>query len=66
MSNCCNDYRHESLGSKKFEGIDSMDVKLVRIGIGEAEKLWKMQIKVFQSLYEEYDGDDGQNMHQTI
>ena len=31
-----------------------MDVKLVRIGIGEAEKLWKMQIKAFQSLYERY------------
>lgn len=31
-----------------------MDVKLVRIGIDEAEKLWKMQVKAFQSLYEKY------------
>lgn len=31
-----------------------MDMKLVRIGIGEAEKLWKMQVEAFQSLYEKY------------
>ena len=43
-----------------------MDVKLVRIGIGEAEKLWKMQIKASQSLYEEYDGDNRQDKHPTI
>ena len=31
-----------------------MEVKLVRIGIEEAEKLWKMQVKAFQNLYEKY------------
>ena len=40
-----------------------MDVKFVRTGIGEVEK---MQIKAFQSLYEEYDGDNRQDKHQTI
>ena len=29
-------------------------MKLIRIGIADAEKLWKMQIKAFQSLYEKY------------
>ena len=31
-----------------------MEVKLVRIGIEEAENLWKMQVKAFQDLYEKY------------
>lgn len=31
-----------------------MEVKLVRIGIDEAENLWKMQVKAFQDLYEKY------------
>lgn len=29
-------------------------MKLVRIGIEEAEKLWKMQVEAFQELYEKY------------
>ena len=31
-----------------------MDVKLVRIGVDEAESLWKMQVKAFGDLYEKY------------
>ena len=31
-----------------------MEMQLIRIGIADAEKLWKMQIKAFQSLYEKY------------
>lgn len=31
-----------------------MDMKLTRVGIDEAEKLWKMQVEAFQSLYEKY------------
>lgn len=31
-----------------------MEVKLTKIGIDEAEKLWKMQVKAFQGLYEKY------------
>lgn len=31
-----------------------MGVKLVRIGIEKAEKLWNMQVKAFQNLYEKY------------
>lgn len=31
-----------------------MDVKLVRIHKGEAKKLWEMQIRAFQDLYEKY------------
>lgn len=31
-----------------------MEVKLVRIGIQDAEKLWKMQVAAFQNLYEKY------------
>lgn len=31
-----------------------MDVKLVRIYKGEAEKLWEMQVRAFQDLYEKY------------
>lgn len=29
-------------------------VKLIRIGIDNAEKLWKMQVEAFQDLYEKY------------
>ena len=31
-----------------------MEVRLVRINIEDAEKLWKMQVKAFQNLYEKY------------
>lgn len=31
-----------------------MDTKLTRVGIDEAEKLWKMQVEAFQGLYEKY------------
>lgn len=31
-----------------------MDVKLVRIHKGEAEKLWEMQVRAFHDLYEKY------------
>lgn len=31
-----------------------MEVKLKRIDIEEAEKLWKMQVEAFQDLYEKY------------
>lgn len=31
-----------------------MEIKLVRIGIQDAEKLWTMQIEAFQDLYEKY------------
>lgn len=31
-----------------------MKVKLVRVGIDEAENLWKMQVKAFLDLYEKY------------
>ncbi len=31
-----------------------MDMKLTRVGIDEAEKLWKMQVEAFQNLYEKY------------
>ena len=29
-------------------------MKLIKIGIDDAEKLWKMQVKAFQDLYEKY------------
>ena len=31
-----------------------MEIKLIKIGIDDAEKLWKMQVKAFQGLYEKY------------
>ena len=31
-----------------------MGMKLIKIGIDDAEKLWKMQVKAFQGLYEKY------------
>lgn len=31
-----------------------MEVKLVKIATDHAEKLWKMQVKAFQGLYEKY------------
>lgn len=37
----------------RFERI-MIEVKLVRAGIGEAEKLWNMQIIAFQDLYDRY------------
>lgn len=40
----------------KFEFVEDkgMELQLVRIGINEAEKLWIMQVKAFQNLYEKY------------
>lgn len=31
-----------------------MEVRLLRIGVEEAEKVWKMQVEAFQGLYEKY------------
>lgn len=31
-----------------------MEIKLLKIGMDDAEKLWKMQVKAFQDLYEKY------------
>ena len=31
-----------------------MDVRLVRAGIEDAEKLWKMQVTAFKELYDKY------------
>lgn len=31
-----------------------MDVRLVKIGIEDAEKLWNMQVTAFQELYDKY------------
>lgn len=31
-----------------------MSIQLVRIGVEEAENIWKMQIKAFYHLYEKY------------
>ena len=31
-----------------------MEMKLIKIGIDDAEKLWKMQIEAFYDLYEKY------------
>lgn len=31
-----------------------MEVRLVRIGMDEAEKLWNMQVEAFMGLYEKY------------
>ena len=31
-----------------------MDVRLVRIGIEDAEKLWNMQVTAFKELYDKY------------
>ena len=35
-----------------------MGMKLIKIGIDDAEKLWKMQVKAFQGLYEKYQDAD--------
>lgn len=35
-----------------------MDIKLVRIGLDEAEALWKLQTKAFEDLYEKYQDTD--------
>lgn len=35
-----------------------MDVRLVRVGIGETEKLWRMQVQAFQDLWEKYRDDE--------
>ena len=31
-----------------------MDVRLVKIGIEDAEKLWNMQVTAFKELYDKY------------
>lgn len=31
-----------------------MDVRLVRIGVEDAEKLWNMQVAAFKELYDKY------------
>ena len=31
-----------------------MEIRLIRIGVDDAEKLWKMQVQAFQGLYEKY------------
>lgn len=31
-----------------------MSIKLIRIGIDDADKLWRMQVEAFQDLYEKY------------
>lgn len=31
-----------------------MEIKLMKINIDDAEKLWKMQVEAFQDLYEKY------------
>ena len=36
----------------------NMNMKLVRIGIDNAEELWKMQVEAFQDLYEKYQDTD--------
>ena len=37
-----------------FYGEELMNSKLVRIGLEEAELLWKMQVEAFQGLYAKY------------
>lgn len=35
-----------------------MDIKLIRAGENDAERLWKMQVEAFSELYEKYrDGE---------
>lgn len=31
-----------------------MEIHLVRVGVDDAELLWKMQVESFMSLYEKY------------
>lgn len=31
-----------------------MEIKLIHIGLDDAEKLWSMQVRAFQGLYEKY------------
>lgn len=31
-----------------------MEVRLLRIGVEQVEKLWKMQVLAFEELYEKY------------
>lgn len=35
-----------------------MEIKLVKAGVKDAEKLWKMQVDSFMSLYEKYQDTD--------
>jgi hypothetical protein len=44
----------------------TMEVKLVRIGIEEAEKLWNMQIVAFQELYNKYQDTETSPATETI
>lgn len=35
-----------------------MEIQLVRIGIEDAEKLWNMQVKAFQELFDKYQDEE--------
>ena len=39
---------------EQYNGEELMNSKLVRIGLEEAELLWKMQVEAFQGLYAKY------------
>lgn len=41
-------------------------MKLITIGVDDAEKLWKMQIKAFQDLYEKYQDAETSPATETI
>ena len=43
-----------------------MGMKLIKIGIDDAEKLWKMQVKAFQGLYEKYQDAETSPATETI
>lgn len=43
-----------------------MKMKLVRIGIQDAETLWKMQVEAFQDLYEKYQDTETSPATETI
>lgn len=41
-------------------------MKLITIGVDDAEKLWKMQVKAFQDLYEKYQDAETSPATETI
>ncbi|MDE7293363.1 MAG: N-acetyltransferase, partial [Oscillospiraceae bacterium] len=41
-------------------------MKLNKIGVDDAEKLWKMQVKAFQGLYEKYQDTETSPATETI
>lgn len=43
-----------------------MKIRLVRIGIGQADILWNMQVEAFQSLYEKYQDRETSPAAETI